>query len=158
FEAGDYRTAIRDFDAFLAVVNPEDARAGKARVLRALANVQQYNSPNGSTWTTALDAAREMVDRVGHEEAFRDERVALAELVIHIGEGLADRAQHTADPRALTEAESAVPLHARIAGAAASSFLNRSSLPAKLAEARAAVRKAEVRARALAAMDQALEA
>src|SRR5262249_13873537 len=45
-----------------------------------------------------------------------------------------------------------------IAGAAASSFLNRSSLPAKLAEARAAVRKAEVRARALAAMDQALEA
>ncbi|HZW31477.1 MAG TPA: PQQ-binding-like beta-propeller repeat protein, partial [Isosphaeraceae bacterium] len=157
FEAGDYRTAIRDFDAFLAVVSPEDPRAGKARVRRALANVRQYIAPNGSTWTTALEAAREMVDRVGREEAFRDERADLAELVIRIGEGLADRARQTADPKALAEAESAVPLHARIAGESASSFLNRSPLPTKLAEARAAVRKAEVRARALATMDRALE-
>src|SRR5262249_43296154 len=57
---------------------------------------------------------------------------------------------------ALAEAESAVHLHARIAGEPAPAFLNRSRLPAKLAEARAAVRKAQVRAEALAAMDRAL--
>ncbi len=34
-EDGDYRTAIRDFDSFLTG-HPEDPRAGKARVLRAL--------------------------------------------------------------------------------------------------------------------------
>ena len=46
-------------------------------------------------------------------EAFRDERSELAELVLRIGEGLADRARGTAEPQALAEAESAVPLHAR---------------------------------------------
>jgi outer membrane protein assembly factor BamB len=157
FDNGDYRTAIHDFDAFLAVVDRADPRASKARVLRAMAHVRQYIAPNGSTWTTAQEAAREMVDRVGKEEAFRDVRSELGELVIQIGEGLADRARHTADAQALAEAESAVPLHARIAGESASSFLNRSTLPAKLAEARAAVRKAQVRAKALAAMDEALK-
>jgi outer membrane protein assembly factor BamB len=155
-EDGDYRTAIRDFGAFLAA-NPDDPRAGKARVMRALANVRQYVSPNGSTWTTAREAAQEMVEQVEQEEAYRDERMDLAELVIRIGEGLADRARHTADPTALAEAESAVPLHARIAGEPAPSFLNRSRLPAKLAEARAAVRKAQVREQALATMDRALQ-
>ncbi len=145
FEDGDYRTAIRDLDAFIASY-PEDRRVGKARVLRAFANVRQYVSPNGLTWTTALEAARQMLDEVGHEPEFRDQRVDLAELVIRIGEGLADRARHGPDAQALGEAEESVRLHAAVAGEPAQSFLARSRLPAMLAEARAAVRKSQVRA------------
>jgi outer membrane protein assembly factor BamB len=153
---GDYRTAIRDFDGFLAG-HPRDSRAGKARVLRALANVRQYVSPTGSTWSSALQAVREMWEQTRQEPAFRDERMELAELVIRIGEGLADRARQMADAKALAEADAAVPLHAQIAGEPATALLDRSRLPAKLVEARAAVRKAQVRAQALAAMDGALQ-
>src|SRR5262249_61780952 len=55
------------------------------------------------------------------------------------------------------DAASAPRVRAGLAGEPASSFLTRSALPAKLAEARAAVHKAQVRARALAAMDEALK-
>jgi outer membrane protein assembly factor BamB len=155
FENGDYRTAIRDFDAFVKA-DPEDPRVGKARVLRALANVRQYVSPGGATWSNALQAAQEMLDQVGGEPAFRDQRVELSELVLRTGEALADRARQSADPKALAEAESAVPLHAQVAGEPAVAFLNRSRLPVKLAEARAAVRKSQIRSQALAVMDKAL--
>jgi outer membrane protein assembly factor BamB len=160
FEDGDYRTAIRDFEAFIAA-NPKEDRVPKARVMRALANVRQYVSPSGSTWTSALEAARSMYEEFGQgrtarPEAFGDERTELGELVLRIGEGLADRARTTADPKALAEAESAVPLHAQIAGEPARALLTRSRLPSKLAEARAAVRKSKVRVGALAAMDRGL--
>ena len=154
-EDGDYRTAIRDFDSFLTG-HPEDPRAGKARVLRALSNVRQYVSVSGGTWSTALEAADEMVRQVGALPEFRDERGELAELVIRIGEGLADRARHAADPKALKEAESSISLHAEIAGEPAPAFLKRSRLPGLLEDARAAVRKADIRAAALAAMDLAI--
>src|SRR5208283_6139134 len=65
-EDGDYRTAIRDFDTFLTS-HPKDPRAGKARVLRALANVRQHISISGGTWSTALEAAQEMYGQVGAE-------------------------------------------------------------------------------------------
>jgi outer membrane protein assembly factor BamB len=155
FNDGDYRTAIRDFDAFLKN-NVDDARAGKARVMRAMANVRQYVSTEGATWSSALEASQEMLAEVGDVAEFRDARVDLAELIIRAGEGLADRARNTADSKALAEAEAAVPLHAQVAGEPAQAFLNRSRLPAKLSEARAAVRKAQIRTRALAAMDKAL--
>jgi tetratricopeptide (TPR) repeat protein len=156
FDDGDYRTAMRDFDSFLAA-NPDDSRAGKALVLRSLANVRQYVSAEGGTWSSALEAANEMVEQVGQLREFRDEQVNLAELIIKIGEGLADRARQGADAKSLGEAESVVGLHARVAGGPAIEFLNRSRLPSKLTEARAAVRKAQVRAQALASMDQAIK-
>ncbi len=155
FDDGDYRTSIRDLDGFIASY-PEDPRVAKARVFRAIANVRQYVSPNGSTWTSALEAAHQMFQEVGQEAEFRDQRVDMAELVIRIGEGLADRARHNADAQALSEAEDSVQLHAQIAGEPAHSFLVRSRLPGKLAEAREAVRKSQVRARTLVTMDQAL--
>ncbi len=160
FEDGDYRTAIRDFEAF-ARDYPDDARAPKARVIRALANVRQYVAPNGATWTSALEAAREMLDEYGRggrelSEAFRDEKMELGELVLRIGEGLADRARGTAEPKALAEAESSVALHREIVGEAAAGLLAKSPLPGKLDRARAAVRKAKVRGEAIAAMDRAL--
>ncbi len=77
--------------------------------------------------------------------------------MLRIGEGLADRARATADPQALAEAESAVPLHAQVAGESAPAFLTNSRLPSKLAEARAAVKKSQVRTESLAAMDAALK-
>jgi outer membrane protein assembly factor BamB len=154
-EDGDYRTAIRGFDAFLKN-NPRDARSGKARVLRAMANVRQYISLDGSTWSAALDAADEMVAKVGKLPEFRDEQVELAELILRIGEGIADRARRTADAASLQEAEKAVALHARVGGPSAADFLNRSRVPSKLADARAAVRKAQVYTTALAEMDKAL--
>jgi outer membrane protein assembly factor BamB len=156
YDDGDYRTAMRDFDAFLSAY-PRDGRAGKARVLRALANVRQYVSPEGGTWSSALAAAKEMEDQVGGLEEFRDVRADLAELIIRVGEGLADRARQSADQQSLDDAESSVPLHARAAGEPAPAFLNRSRLPSKLVAARAAVHKAQVRSKALWAMDQALK-
>lgn len=160
FEDGDYRTAIRDFEVF-EKSNPQDSRAPKARVLRSLANVRQYITPNGATWTSALEAARGMYDEFSQggpelSDAFRDEKSELAELVLRIGEGLADRAKGGADPKALAEAESTVPLHAQVAGEAAHALLTKSRLPSKLGEARAAVRKSQVRTQALATMDRAL--
>ena len=131
FDDGDYRTAIRDFDSFVAG-NQDDERTGKARVLRAMANVRQYISTEGGTWSSALEASRAMFEQVGDVEEFRDVRVDLAELLIKVGEGLADRARLSEDAKALAEAESAVPLHAQVAGDPARAFLDRSRLPAKL--------------------------
>ena len=108
-----------------------------------MANVRQYVSVEGGTWSSALEASQQALDEVGGLEEFRDVRPDLGELIIRIGEGLADRARHSADPKALAEAESAVPLHAQVAGEPALAFLNRSRLPGKLSEARAAVRKAQ---------------
>jgi len=155
FDDGDYRTAIRDFDSFVTS-NPGDDRSGKARVLRAMANVRQFISAEGGTWSSALEASREMLEQVGDVDEFRDMRVDLAELLIKVGEGLADRARLSEDAKALGEAESVVPLHAQVAGAPARAFLDRSRLPAKLSEARAAVRKGQIRSRAFAAMDKAI--
>jgi outer membrane protein assembly factor BamB len=155
YDDGDYRTAIRDFDGFLAK-NPEDSRTGKARVLKAMANVRQFVSVEGGTWTSALEASQQALEELGNLEEFRDVRPDLGELIIRIGEGLADRARTTADPKALAEAESAVSLHAQVAGEPALAFLNRSRLPGKLSEARAAVRKATIRTQALEQMDRAL--
>ncbi len=156
YEDGDYRTAIRDLDSF-TTSNPADPRTGKARVLRAYANVRQYVSSDGSTWSSALDAAKEMTDQVGKLPEFRDEKADLGELLIKVGEGLADRARQAADPKALAEAEEAVALHARVVGEPAAAFMNRSRLPGKVSEARAAVKKAQVRSEAIAKMDAALK-
>jgi outer membrane protein assembly factor BamB len=156
FEDGNYRSAIRNFDVFLQA-NPADARANKARVMRAFADVRQYLAPDGSTWSSALESAKAMVEQVGELPEFRDEQTDLAEQLIRIGEGLADRARHTADAKALAEAESVVPLHAQVAKESAPAFLNRSQLPSKLGQARAAVLKAQIRTRALEAMDKGLK-
>jgi len=156
FDNGDYRNAMRKFDAFLKA-NPDDERASKALVMRAFSNVRQYITLDGSTWSSALEASVEMVESVGDLPEFRDEQINLAELLIKIGEGLADRARHSADPKALAEAESVVPLHARVAKDSAPAFLQRSRLPTLLGEARAAVQKAQIYARALESMDNALK-
>jgi outer membrane protein assembly factor BamB/TolA-binding protein len=156
YEDGDYRTAMRDLDTFVTA-NPDDSRVGKARVLRAYANVRQYVSSDGTTWSSALEAAKEMTDQVGKLPEFRDEKADLGELIIKVGEGLADRARQATDPKSLAEAEDSVALHARIVGEQATAFMNKSRLPGKLGEARAAVKKAQIRAEALAKMDAALK-
>jgi outer membrane protein assembly factor BamB len=154
---GDYRNALRRYDEFLARF-PRDSRAGKARVLRALANVRQFTATAGASWTNALEAEGEMAHTVAREPSYRDSSTELAELVLNTAEALADRAKTSADPRALADAESAVALHGQVAGKGAEPLLARSHVPGKLAEARAAVLKASVRARALEAMDAALRA
>ena len=80
----------------------------------------------------------------------------LAELVIRIGEGLADRARHSADEKALHEAESAVALHAadrRRAGTGVPEAVP-AARPAR--RGRAAVRKADIARGALCDMDLAI--
>jgi outer membrane protein assembly factor BamB len=154
---GDYRTAMRRYGEFLDRY-PGDARAGKAKVFRALANVRQFTAAAGTSWSDALEAERAMVDAVSAEPAYRDAATELADLVLKTAEGLADRARGSADARTLAEAQRAVALHARVAGKPAEALLARSRVPSKLAEARAAVRKAADRAAALAAMDAALKA
>lgn len=155
-EDGDYRNAISRFDEFLKA-NPDDKRAGQARVHRAMANVRQYTTGAGASWSLALEAEIAMLDSVSEEPTYRDAAPELAEQVIKTGENLADRARASADPRVLVEAESTVRLHARVAGQSAETFYRRSRLPTKLETARAAVRKAAVRVKAIAAMDGALK-
>jgi len=157
FEAGDFRNAIKDFDVFLAS-SPEAAKAGKASVLRALARVRQHTGAVGASWGNALKEARAMIDEVGQRPEYRDSSVDLAEDVRKAAEGLADRAREGPDPKALADAEGAVALHARIAGQAAASLLERSRIPDKLARARAAIRKGRDRSEAIAAMEAALKA
>lgn len=156
-EAGNFVDAIREFDRFLAA-SPEDDRVGKARVLRALARVRQHTGAVGSSWGTALAEARAMLDEVGGLEEYRDRSLDLAEDIRKAAEGLADRARDLADPAILAEAESAVGLHARVAGRAADDLIGRSRIPEKVEKARAAVVKARDRSAALAAMDAAIKA
>ena len=137
---------------------PQDARAGKAKVLRAFANVRQYVTAEGGTWSSALEAADEMVEQVGQLPEFRDEQVNLAELIIKIGEGLADRARQGADAKALAEAESVVGLHAQVAGEPAPAFLE--SVAAAGQAGRGPGRRAQgagPRSRRSRAMDQAIK-
>ena len=155
-EDGDYRNSILRFEEFLTA-NPKDPRVGAARVHRAMANVRQYTAAAGPSWTLALEAEADMLETVGGEDAYKDSSDELQELVIKTGEGLADRARASADPKTLTEAESAVSLHKRVAGGASDALIKRSRLPAKLEAARAAVVKARVHAKAIAAMDEALK-
>ncbi len=157
YEDGDFRTAIRDLSSFLAD-NPKDRRGSKARTLRAFANVRQYVSPDGSTWSTALEAAHEMVDKTGGEEAYRDVKMDLADVILRIGEGLADRSRASADRKLLDLAEDARALHAQVAGEPGPERLALSQLPSKLVRARAAVEKAEFRARLLGEMNDAIAA
>lgn len=156
-EDGDYRNAIRRFDEFLRA-NPDDARAGKARVHRAMAGVRQYTTPTGPSWSLALEAERAMLESVGGADDYRDASTELDELVLRTGEALADRASASADATTLAEAESAVALHATVSGKAAEALLKKSRLPEKLVAARASVRKARFRRDRLAAMDGALKA
>jgi len=153
---GDYRNALLRYDEFLSRY-PGDARASKAKVLRALANIRQFTATTGASWTDALEAERDMVRTVSREPSYRDSSTELAELVLQTALGLADRARSSADARALAEAEAAVALHAKVSGKPAAALLARSRVPARLAEAKAAVRKAATRAQALAAMDAAIK-
>ncbi len=157
-------TALRDYDLFLDSF-PHEARASKARVRRALCNVEQHVSgtPN---WTAALTAEKEMLKKVGNEgEAYETDAANLAELVLKTAVGLAERAKVSADRYALDDAktmmsemEAAVVLHDKVAGNNALALRGRSLLPQKLTEARASVQKAEVRTKALADMDAAIKA
>jgi outer membrane protein assembly factor BamB/predicted component of type VI protein secretion system len=153
---GSFRNAMQGFDRFLAA-KPKDSRAGKARVLRAMANVRQYTSGGAAVWSDALKAAQEMVQEVGREDAYKDSSTELAEVVVKIAEGLADRTKGNGDPKSLAEAETAFKFHEQIGGPSAKVLMGRTRVPAKMAEARAAVRKAQMRISALAAMDAAIK-
>ncbi|MEO6810181.1 MAG: PQQ-binding-like beta-propeller repeat protein, partial [Isosphaeraceae bacterium] len=152
---GESLNAIRLYDLFLQGY-PKDARAGKARVYRALANVRQYASGAGPIWSNALEAAHEMVREVGRVPEYRDARMDLAELVLKTAEGLADRAKASADPKTLDQARQAAKFHEQVAGQAAKDLQGRSRLPAKLADAEAAVVKDQTRIKALSEMDTAV--
>ncbi len=156
-EAGDYLNAIKGFDRFLAA-NPDDRRANKARVLRSLARVRQHTGSVGASWGNALLEARAMVEEVGTLEEYRDSSLDLAEDIRKAAEGLAERSGDLADPKILAQAESAVQLHRRVAGPAAGSLIERSQVPRLLDKARAAIRKSQDRATAIASMDAALKA
>jgi hypothetical protein len=155
--ATNYTNAIKGFDAFLAS-NSTDKRASKARVLRALARVRQHTGDVGASWGNAVTEARKMVEEVGQTQEYRDSSLELADDLRKAAEGLADRAAEYADPKGLVEAESAVQLHAMVAGPAAGSLIERSKIPEKLARARAAIRKSQDRVASLASMDAALKA
>ncbi len=154
---GDYRNSIARFDEFIKG-NPVDKRIGKARVHRAMANVRQYASATGVSWSNALEAEREMFETVASEPEYQDSSAELDQLVLKTGEALADRAKTAADQKSLTDADAALALHRRVGGKMAETNLKKSRLSEKLDAARAAVKKADIRTKALADMDAALKA
>jgi outer membrane protein assembly factor BamB len=154
---GDYRNAIKRFDEFLDTNKRTEPRAGKVRVLRALANVQQYASSTGTAWDLALEAEREMFQKVADLPEYLDSRADLDDLILKTGTAFADRAKASSDKKALALAEETVTLHNQVADKSmAETLLKKSRLAEKLAEAHAAVRKTDTRASAHAAMDAAL--
>ena len=123
FDDGDYRTAMRDFDSFLTA-NPTDS---PGRQGQGAAHVRQRAAVRHSRrrhLVIGIEATNEMVEKVGQLPEFRDEQINVAELISKIGEGLADRARQGADAKSLAEAETAVPLHAKVAGEPGVAFLN----------------------------------
>ena len=70
----------------------------------------------GASWSLALEAERSMFEMVGGLPEFRDASTELDDLVLKTGEELAARARMSADAKVLAEAESAVALHAKVAG------------------------------------------
>ena len=156
-EGGDFPVAMAGFEQFLAG-NPKDDRSNKARVYLALARVRQHTGTVGTSWGNALKEERAMVQDVGGLPEYRDSALELAEDVLKTAEGLADRARELTEAKFLTEADSAVALHKRVAGPASTSLLDRSKVAEKLARARDAIEKARDLAGSLAAMDAAIEA
>ena len=152
-----YLDALKGFDQFLNS-NPHEARAGKARVKRAMASVHQYTSMGAKNWTAALEAARDAYKKVANEQDFEDDRLNLAKLVLDTAIGLADRAKAAADRAMMADVFDAVTLHDKVAGDAALALRTKSLFPVRLAEAEAAVLKAETRTKYLASMDAALKA
>ena len=156
-ESGNFPNAIRGFDVFLAA-NPDNSKAGKAKVLRSLARVRQHTGSVGASWGNALKEARAMVGEVAQLEEYRDSSLELADEVRKTTEALADRAGVQADPRGLAEAQSALNLLRQVAGQASIPLIEKSQIPRKMETARAAIRKGRERAEALASMDAALKA
>ena len=156
YDDGEYRTAIRDFDSFVAG-NPDDhAHREGTRATGDGERPPVYFDRREVHGRRRWRHRGRCLNRSANVEEFRDVRVDLAELLIKIGEGLADRARLSADAKALAEAESAVPLHAQVAGEPARAFLDRSRLPAKLSEAARRFARRRFARQALAAMDKAI--
>jgi outer membrane protein assembly factor BamB len=157
YRESSYLAALKGFDGFLGS-NPHEARAGTARVKRAMASVHQYTSMGAPNWTAALEAARDAYKKVGNEKGFEDDRLNLADLVLKTAVGLAERAKAAADESMLTDVGAAVTLHDLVAGNSALALRGKSLFPVRLAEANAAVLKANTRKTFLADMDAALKA
>ena len=155
YNGKSYRDALKGFDQFLSS-NPHEARAGKARVKRAMASVYQYMEP--PNFTAALEAARDAYKKVANEGDFADDRLNLADLVLKTAIGLADRAKQAADRTMLNEVYGATNLHDLVTGEAALALRTKSLFPVRFAEATAAVVKAETRTKYLADIDGALKA
>ena len=155
FDERDYRTAIKGFDEFLET-NPGDLRVSQARVRRALANVRQFTGSNGQ-WTTAIEAAEQMLTKVKDERAYSDHKMDLAAEVLKATEGLADIAKSKADASVLEETESARKLHTAISGPAAKTLQDKAKLADRIAAAAAAVEKARTRRDDLAKMGEAIK-
>lgn len=157
YDRGDFRAAIKGYDAYLAA-EPGGNRAGKARVYRALARVRQFTGATSGSWNNAFKEAEAMPGEVGDLPEYRDVSVDLAAEVRAIAEGMFERARDLADPAWLAQGRAAVALHARVAGSAAESFLARSKVGERLAQAEQAIRKAADLKAAIAAVDAAIAA
>lgn len=153
---GDYLNAVRQFDRFVEH-HPSDVRAGRARMLGALSRVRQFASGSAPAWSEALASATRMNQQFRNQQAFEDLRADLAQTVLSIADGLADRARSGPDSHALAEAESAVKLHDALAGKPAAAIRARSRLPGRLQEARRVVRRGQARQAALERIDRALD-
>lgn len=153
----DYTNSEKAFDVFLET-NPRDSRAGRARVLRALSKVRQFSSAGGQSWTSVIINARQMIKAVGKDPYFREKRMDLAEDILKAADGFAILATRTASAEDLARAHDALKLHEQVTGDAPhNQILSKSKVPAHLAEAQAAVTKAQVRRDLIASMKKSVK-
>ena len=157
FDEKNYRQALGQFDEFL-VTNPQDLRAPRMKALRELSNIRQFTAPGTKSWNTALEAVQQALKTLGDDTAARDVRMDIAAEVLTCAEGLADTAKVRADAGILKESEDALKLHEKVAGPPAKLLREKSKVPGKIEEARAAVTKSQKRKDAIAKMTDAVKA
>ncbi len=152
FADRDYTNAEKGFDEFLET-NPRDSRAGRARSCATLSKVRQFSSAGGQSWTSVIINARQMIKTVGKEPYYRERRMDLAEDILKAAEGFAITAKNQASADELAKAEDALKLHEQVTGEAPhNQIVSKSKVPTRMAEAQAAVTKAQVRRDTLAEM------
>lgn len=157
YEDRDYAQALKLFDTYLTDF-PSHPEHSKGKVLRALANVRQYASGNSVVAPAVVENARKMMEAVGKEPFFNDKRMDLGEDVLKAVGAFADQAKTKAEASALADAEAALKLHEELTTPAHKTLLDKSDVPRRLTDARAAVTKAQIRRDALAKMAEGLTA
>ena len=108
YRNGSYTQAIYKYDQFLESF-PEHRGASLARVRRGLARLRQ-SAEGTRDWPKTLEVAKEVLEEIKTETAFKEADDELSSLLPTIAQGLADQARKTPDPALVQQAKETLAL------------------------------------------------